>query len=73
MELRINYSIPITFTVVVERDELPDEHELLESITKDELLTGDGELTWDDIKWAWRNADPNDVIVTDKNYEELYL
>ena len=27
MELRINYSIPITFTVVVERDELPDEHE----------------------------------------------
>ena len=73
MELRINYSIPITFTVVVERDELPDEHELLESITKDELLTGDGELTWDDIKWAWRNADPNDVIVTDKNYDELYL
>ena len=73
MNIHINYSIPVTFTVVVERDELPEEEALLESITRDELLNGDGELTWDDIKWAWRNADPNDVIVTDSQHNELYL
>ena len=73
MELHINYSIPVTFTVVVQRDKLPDEQELLDSITRDELINGEGELTWDDIKWAWRNADTDTVYITDKDFEQLYI
>ena len=73
MKIHINYSIPVTYTVVVERDELPDEDELLNTVTREEMLDGDGEITWDDVKNAWRYSDPSDVIVTDENHDELYL
>ena len=73
MRIHINYSIPVTYTVVVERDELPDEHELLDTVTREEMLDGDGEITWDDVKNAWRYSTPSDVIVTNENYDELYL
>ena len=72
MRILVNYTVPITYTVVIDRDKLPDEIDLLDSITKDELVNGDGELTWDDIKAVWRTADPVDVIVTDENHNELY-
>ena len=73
MEIVIQYQVPTTFTVVVERDELPDQRELLQSITRDEISNGDGELTWDDIKYAWREADPEQVYISDTNYDELYI
>ena len=73
MKILINYTVQVTYTVKVDRDELPEEIDLLDSVTKDELVSGDGELTWDDIKDAWRSADPVDVIVTDEDHNELYL
>ena len=73
MKLYVNYSVNCTYTVEIERDLLPTEDELLESITRDELKQGDGGLTWDDIKDAWRYSQPSDVIITDDEYNELYL
>ena len=73
MKLYVNYSIPVTYTIEIERETLPSEDDLLESITKDELVDGDGGLTWDHIKDAWRFATPTDVIITDDEFNELYL
>ena len=72
MKILINYNVPVTYTVEVDRDKLPEEINLLESVPKDELANGGGELTWDDIKAVWRTADPVDVIVTADNHNELY-
>ena len=73
MKLYVNYSVIVTYTVEIERESLPPEEDLIDSITKDELLNGDGELTWDHIKDAWRFSDPADIIITDDEYNELYL
>ena len=73
MKLYVNYSVIVTYTVEIERETLPTEDELIDSITKDELVNGDGELTWDAIKDAWRFSDPSDIIITDDEFNELYL
>ena len=73
MKLYVNYSVNVTYTVEIERETLPTEDELIDSITKDELVNGDGELTWDAIKDAWRFSDPSDIIITDDEFNELYL
>ena len=73
MKIYINYNVNVTYTVEIERETLPTEEDLIDSITKDELVNGDGELTWDAIKDAWRFSDPTDIIITDDEYNELYL
>ena len=73
MKLYVNYNVNVTYTVEIERETLPTEEDLIDSITKDELVSGDGELTWDAIKDAWRFSDPSDIIITDDEFNELYL
>ena len=73
MKLYVNYNVNVTYTVEIERETLPTEEDLIDSITKDELVNGDGELTWDAIKDAWRCSDPSDIIITDDEFNELYL
>ena len=73
MKLYVNYNVNVTYTVEIERETLPTEEDLIDSITKDELVNGDGELTWDAIKDAWRYSDPTDIIITDDEFNELYL
>lgn len=73
MKIYVNYNVNVSYTVPIERETLPTEDELLESITRDELCGGDGELTWDAIKDAWRFSNPSDVIVTDDEFNELYI
>jgi len=73
MKLYVNYNLNVTYTVQVERETLPTEDDLIASVTRDELLNGDGELTWDDIKDAWRYSDPADIFITDDEFNELYL
>ena len=73
MKLYVNYNVNVTYTVEIERETLPTEEDLIDSITKDELVNGDGELTWDAIKDAWRFSNPADIIITDDEFNELYL
>lgn len=73
MKLYVNYSVNVTYTVEIERETLPTEEDLIESVTKDELVNGDGELTWDAIKDAWRYSNATDIIITDDEFNELYL
>ena len=73
MKLYVNYNVNVTYTVEIERETLPTEEDLIDSITKDELVNGDGELTWDAIKDAWRFSNPVDIIITDDEFNELYL
>ena len=73
MKLYVNYNVNVTYTVEIERETLPTEDDLIDSITKDELVNGAGELTWDAIKDAWRYSNPSDIIITDDEFNELYL
>ena len=72
-EMTFNISIPVTsyFQVTVTRPANTSVEELWDSITRDELVNGEGEMTWDDIKDAWRSTDADSVYVTDEDGEEI--
>ena len=70
---RIYIPITTTYTVEVtrtEEDGITNRDELFESITRDELANGDGELGWDDIKDAMR-GDFNHFTIVDEDGDEL--
>ena len=76
MKIDIEYEVTTSFRITVERDELPENHdELLESVTRDELLNTPIDvypIEWDHIKYAWRESSSENTYVFDKNNEPLY-
>ena len=76
MKILLEYEVTTSFTLTIERDELPDDHQdLLESVTRDELAEAPmevNELEWGHLKDAWRCATPENTWVYDEDYEELY-
>jgi len=76
MKINIEYEVTTSFMLTVERDELPEDHDaLLNSITRDELLTAPcnvNEIEWAHLKDSWRNATPDNTTVTDENENELF-
>ena len=68
---------PSTYHAVeVERPENLTESELLSSITRDELMSGEeqNDCGWDSLKSSWRNGDAQ-VYVYDEDdcYEEAFI
>lgn len=76
MKINIEYEVTTSFQLTIERDELPDDaHDLLESITRDELAKSPCDvypIEWGHLKDAWRNADPENTVITDENGDDLF-
>ena len=76
MKLLIEYEVTTSFTITIERDELPSNHQdLLESVTRDELAEAPmqvNELEWGHLKEAWRCSTPENTWVYGEDHEELY-
>jgi hypothetical protein len=53
----VSYRVVSYFGVYVERDANITQEELIKSITKDELFTGEADGEWDGLKDAWREGD----------------
>jgi hypothetical protein len=52
----ISYCVVSSFGLYVERDANITKEELLESITRDDLHTGEADGEWDGLKDAWREG-----------------
>ena len=74
MKILLEYPVRTSFVLTVERDELPDDPwDLLESITRDELVNAQiNDIDWGDLKESWRDATPDSTYVYDENHEQLY-
>ena len=76
MKIYITYDVTTSMTLTVERDSIPEDHdELLESVTREELVENPmdvGDVDWCNIKTAWREATPENTWVRDEDYNELY-
>ena len=76
MKIYITYDVTTSMTLTVERDSIPEDHdELLESVTKQELIDNQmdvAEVGWNNIKSAWRDSTPENAWVTDEDDNELY-
>ena len=76
MKILLEYEVITSFTITLERDELPEDHnDLLDSVTGEELAQAYlevKEIEWDNLKEAWRSATPENTWVYDEEYEELY-
>ena len=76
MKILLEYEVTTSFTLTIERDELPVDHQdLLESVTRDELAKAPmevNEIEWGHLKDAWRCATPENTWVYDEDHEELY-
>lgn len=68
MKIQITYDVITSFTLTIERDELPEDHDdLLESVTRDELANCPkdvDDIEWNHIKQAWRSSTPDNTTVT---------
>ena len=76
MKIEIEYEVTSSFSITIERDELPEDHNaLLESVTRDELANAPmnvRDIEWDHIKCAWRASSPENTYVFDENSDSLY-
>lgn len=76
MKINIEYEVVTSFQLTIERDELPeDPTDLLESITRDELSDSPCDVypvEWAHLKYAWRNATPDNTYITDENDDPLF-
>ena len=76
MKINITYDVTTSMTLTVERDSIPeDHHELLESVTRQELSDNQldvAEVDWCNVKTAWREATSENTWVTDENDNPLY-
>lgn len=74
--IQITYDVTTSFTLTVERDEIPDDHdELLDSVTRDELAECPmdvHEVEWCHLKTAWQQASPENTWVKDEDNNLLY-
>ena len=55
----VRYPVTTYYAVEVERDDNITENELLESITREELMKGEAQedCAWDTLKDAWRECE----------------
>ena len=67
MKIFLEYEVTTSFTITIERDDLPEDHqELLDSVTREELANAPMELNeieWGHLKEAWRYATPDNTWV----------
>ena len=72
----ITYDVITSFTLKVERDEIPDDHEeLLESVTRAELSECPldvHEVEWCHLKTAWQQSSPENTWVMDEENNPLF-
>ena len=73
-EFIIRYETTTYTYVSVERDANITEKELLDSITRTELDAGsyEDDGVWDQLKEAWRSAEPGMFSITDDDYNEQF-
>ena len=74
--IHITYDVTTSFTLTVERDEIPDDHaELLDSVTREELAECPmdvHEVEWCHLKTALQQASPENTWVMDEENKPLY-
>jgi hypothetical protein len=70
----IHYPVTTIHQVTIERAEDITEEELLQSVTRDDLVGGhpDHSGIWDSIKDSWRNSEPGDCYISDDEGEQLF-
>jgi len=76
MKILLEYEVTTSFTIEIEREELPENHQdLLDSVTRDELAEAPmqvNDLEWGHLKEAWRSSTPENTWVYNEDNEELY-
>ena len=76
MKIIIEYEVVSSFTIEIEREELPANHQdLLDSVTRDELAEAPmqvNDLEWGHLKEAWRSSTPENTWVYNENHQNLY-
>jgi len=76
MKILLEYEVTTSFTIEIEREELPENHQdLLDSVTRDELAEAPmqvNDLEWGHLKEAWRSSTPENTWVYNEDHEELY-
>lgn len=75
MKIIIEYPVTTSFTITIERDSMPENvSDLLESVTREELYNAPmsvNDIEWGHIKYAWLNANPEDVLLMDEDGDIL--
>ena len=74
-EFTIRYELKSYWYVTVDRDPNITEEDLLASIDKDELLSGEenSDSAWDELKDAWANAGVGELYITNADGDEMFL
>ena len=74
MELTLVFPITSSYTLTIERDELPENPmDLVKSLTRDEVLNGDESSSgWGDLKDAIWYSKADEISVLDEEDNELY-
>ena len=71
----VSYTIQIpvqtSITVTVEGKGGMTREEICDAITRQHLADSEGEMTWDDVKDAWRDGDIEGYIIEDENGNEI--
>ena len=58
MRYELTYEVTTSYTVTVERDEELTAEQVADTVSKDELANGvPGQVTWDEVKNAWRSPE----------------
>ena len=70
----ITTSLPITYTLKVEREETPENlNDLLSSITRDELVNCyENDDVWSSIKHGFTTQDDGNYFISDEEGEECF-
>jgi len=75
MLITIEYPVTTSFTLTIERDDLPkDANTLLESVTREELSNAPmnvHDIEWGHIKEAWRSATAESVCFFDEENDVI--
>ena len=76
MKINITYPISTSYTIQIERDNLPENpDDLIESVTRQEFndcLLGNAYVPFDCIKDSWRFAKVCNLDIEDEDYNQLY-
>ena len=66
----VSYRMVVYNNVRVERPADITEEDLIASISKDDIVNGDCEVTWDDVKAAWQDNDISAIY--DEDFNEVF-
>ena len=67
----IAFPVMFYYEVKVERPSDSNPDEIVESITREELMSGYGESTWDDVKDAFNFGDADDWRILNSEGEDI--